>query len=309
VGLPDGVLNFVPGPGPTVGQYLVEHGGINLVAFTGSHEVGSGVIRAGAVVRPGQAFIKKLIVEMGGKNAIIVDDDADLDGAVQAIIESAFGYSGQKCSSCSRVIVLDGVYDAVLNRLREATESVPIGPAEEPATIVGPVIDEAARTRNHDYIAVGNSEGRLLVQAKLPPACDEGCYVPPTIFVDVRPEARIAQEEILGPVLAVLRADDFAHALRIANGTRYALTGGVFSRSPANIERARREFAVGNLYINRRIIGSQVDAQPFGGFRLSGTGVKAGSPDYLLHFMDARCITENTLRSGFVPASAQTEVS
>jgi len=308
-GLPAGVLNFVPGPGATVGQHLVEHGDVNLVAFTGSQEVGSGVIRAGSVVRPSQAFIKKLIVEMGGKNAVIVDDDADLDGAVQAIIDSAFSYSGQKCSSCSRVIVLDGVYDALLDRLREATESVTIGPPEQPGTVVGPVIDETARTRNNDYIAIGKGEGRLLVQAKLPPACGRGFFVPPTIFVDVAANARVAQEEIFGPILSVIRAKDFTHAIEIANGTRYALTGGVFSRSPAHIEDARRDFAAGNLYINRRITGSQVDAQPFGGYRLSGTGVKAGSPDYLLHFMDARCITENTLRSGFVPDEEHTEVS
>ncbi|MGD2108652.1 MAG: proline dehydrogenase family protein [Phycisphaerae bacterium] len=308
-GLPTGVLNFVPGPGTTVGAHLVEHGDVNLVAFTGSQEVGSEVIRSGAITRPGQAFIKKMIVEMGGKNAILVDDDADLDGAVQAIIDSAFAYSGQKCSSCSRVIVLDGVYDTLLDRLREATESVSIGPPEQPGTIVGPVIDEAARTRNREYIAVGKTEGRMLVQARLPDACGSGYFVPPTVLVDVEPGARVAQEEVFGPILTVIRARDFAHAIEIANSTRYALTGGVFSRSPAHIEQARRDFAAGNLYINRRITGSQVDAQPFGGYRLSGTGVKAGSPDYLLHFMDARCITENTLRSGFVPDEEHTEVS
>lgn len=308
-GIPPGVVNFVPGPGATVGQHLVEHGDVNLVAFTGSHEVGTGVIRAGANVRPGQGFIKKMIVEMGGKNPIIVDDDADLDGAVQAIIASAFAFAGQKCSSCSRVIVLEGIYDALLGRLCEATESVPIGPADAPATMVGPVIDEEARTRIGEYIDLGRAEGRILVQAKLPVQCDQGYFVPPTIVVDVKPDARIAQEEIFGPVLVVIRAADFTEAVEIANNSRYALTGGLFSRSPGHIDRARRAFAVGNLYINRRITGSQVDAQPFGGFKLSGTGVKAGSPDYLLHFMDARCITENTLRSGFVPTQERTEVS
>ncbi len=304
-GLPPGVLNFVPGSGETIGRHLVEHGEVNVVAFTGSQEVGAGVIRAGAVVRPGQSFIKKMIVEMGGKNAVIVDDDADLDGAVQAVIESAFAYAGQKCSSCSRLIVLDGVYDAVCTRLREATESLNIGPADEPATLVGPVIDDEACSRIRRYFELGRQEGRLLVEAKLPSECAEGHFVAPTIFIDVAPEARIAQEEFFGPLLAVIRARDFEHALEIANGTRYALTGGLFSRSPAHIDRARREFAVGNLYINRKVTGSQVDAQPFGGFKLSGTGVKAGSPDYLLHFMDARCITENTLRSGFVPNEVQ----
>ena len=309
VGFPKGVFNFVPGLGEEIGPHLVEHGDINLVAFTGSQAVGTEVIRAGAVTRPGQAFIKKMIVEMGGKNAVIVDDDADLDGAVQAVIESAFAYAGQKCSSCSRLIVLDGVYAALLDRLREATDSVTIGPAEAPSTMVGPVIDEAARDNVRRYIEIGRHEGRLLIEAKLPPECENGFFVPPCIFVDLDPDARLAQEEIFGPVLAVIRARDFDHALEIANSTRYALTGGMYSRSPAHIARARREFAVGNLYINRRITGSQVDAQPFGGFRLSGTGVKAGSPDYLLHFMDARCLTENTLRSGLVPAEERTKAS
>ncbi len=309
VGFDDGVINFVPGEGRTIGPHLIEHGDVNVVAFTGSEEVGTSVIRSGAHVRPGQAFIKKMIVEMGGKNAIIVDDDADLDGAVQAIIESAFGYAGQKCSSCSRVIVLDRVHDALCTRLHEAVESVTIGPAEAPATTVGPVIDEEAVTRINSYIELGPREARLLVQAKLPTQCRDGYYVAPTVFVDVKSDARLAQEEVFGPVLAVIRAPHFDQALQIANSTRYALTGGLFSRSPAHIDQARREFAVGNLYINRRITGSQVDAQPFGGFKLSGTGVKAGSPDYLLHFMDARCITENTSRSGFVPSERRSEVS
>ena len=228
---------------------------------------------------------------------------------MQAVVESAYSYAGQKCSSCSRVIVLDGAYDAFCKRLAEATESIIIGPAEAPGTFVGPVIDAAARTRINDYIELGKRESRLLVQAPLPETCAGGYFVQPTVFVDVMPDARIAQEEIFGPVLAVIRASDFGAAIDIANHTRYALTGGLFSRSPANIDTARRDFAVGNLYINRRITGSQVDAQPFGGFKLSGTGVKAGSVDYLLHFMDARCITENTLRSGFVPNETHTEVS
>ncbi len=308
-GAPDGTVNFVPGAGDVAGSYLVEHGDVHVVAFTGSRDVGTSVIRNGANVRPDQSFIRKMIVEMGGKNAIIVDDDADLDGAVQAIIESAFAYAGQKCSSCSRLIVLDGVYETLCARLRDATESVIIGPAEAPSTIVGPVIDDTARTRIQKYIELGRRQGRVLVQADLPRACVDGYFVAPTVIVDVKPDARIAQEEIFGPVLAVIRAGDFDEALEIANSTCYALTGGLFSRSPAHIRRARREFAVGNLYINRRITGSQVDAQPFGGFRLSGTGVKAGSPDYLLHFMDARCITENTLRSGLVPGEAHSKVS
>lgn len=307
-GFPPGVVNFLPGAGAVIGRHLVEHGDVNIVAFTGSFEVGAGVISSGAIVRPGQAFIKKMIVEMGGKNAIIVDDDANMDAAVQAVVDSAFGFAGQKCSSCSRLIVLQEVYEALAERLADAVRSLPIGPAEQPATLVGPVIDEEHRRRIETYIDLGRREGRLLVQAKLPESCADGFFVPPTIIADVQPDARIAQEEIFGPVLAMIRAADFDEALGIANHSRYALTGGLFSRSPAHIEQAQREFLVGNLYINRRITGSQVDAQPFGGCKLSGTGVKAGSPDYLLHFMDARCITENTLRSGLVPQERHTEV-
>lgn len=309
VGIPPGVVNFLPGPGATIGAYLIEHGDVNLVAFTGSAEVGTGVLRAGAMVRPGQGFIKKMIVEMGGQNAIIVDDDADLDAAVQAVIESAFSYAGQKCSSCSRAIVLDGVYDDFLSRLKEAVESVAIGPADEPAIMVGPLISEDARHHVQDAVELGKKSARVLVEVDLPKVCGEGFFMSPIVLVDVAPDARISQEEIFGPVLAVIKATSFDEALTIANLSRYALTGGIYSRSPAHIDRARRELAVGNLYINRKITGSQVDAQPFGGFKLSGTGVKAGSPDYLLHFMDARCITENTLRSGLVPDEQRTEVS
>lgn len=300
-GMPSGVVNLVCGAGERLGLALVEHADVNLVAFTGSAQVGTSVIGSGAIVRPGQAFIKKMIVEMGGKNAIIVDDDADLDGAVQAVVDSAFSFAGQKCSSCSRLIVLGGVYDALCSRLRDAVASIPIGPAEEPMTMTGPVIDEVAVARVKQYIDLARREGKVFAQAALPPGCDQGFFVPPTVVTDVAPGSAVSQEEIFGPVLVVHAASDFDAALRIANGTRYALTGGLFSRSPAHIEQARREFEVGNLYINRRITGSQVDAQPFGGFKLSGTGVKAGSQDYLLHFMDARCITENTQRSGFVP--------
>ena len=301
VGMPPGVVGYLPCDGSQLGSYLVEHEGVNLVAFTGSSEVGTKVIEAGARAAPGQGYIKKMIVEMGGKNAIIVDDDADVDGAVQGVIESAFSYSGQKCSACSRVILLPGLTDAFCTRLTEAIESLPIGPPEDPGTVIGPVIDEKHRKRVLDHIEIGRREGQVLVEAKLPVEMQDGYYVAPIIFDQVPPDARIAQEEIFGPVLSLLRAKDFDDALALANGTRYALTGGLYSRSPARIERAQREFAVGNLYINRRITGSQVDVQPFGGFKLSGTGVKAGSPDYILRFMDARCITENTLRSGLVP--------
>jgi RHH-type proline utilization regulon transcriptional repressor/proline dehydrogenase/delta 1-pyrroline-5-carboxylate dehydrogenase len=301
VGFPGGTVNFLPGEGAVVGQHLVQHNDVQVVAMTGSSEVGTRVLEAGNRVRPGRRCIKKMIVEMGGKNAVIVDDDADLDGAVNGVIESAFVQAGQKCSSCSRVIVLKDVYEEFCQRLVAASESVIIGPAEQAATWVGPVIDEEARATIDEFRQIGRKEARLAFEAQLPSESEGGYYVPPTIFTDVKPTSRLATEEAFGPVLAVIKAKDFDHALKIANDVKYALTGGLYSRSPSHIAQARREFEVGNLYINRRIIGSQVDAQPFGGFKLSGTGVKAGSPDYLLHFMDARCITENTLRSGLVP--------
>jgi RHH-type proline utilization regulon transcriptional repressor/proline dehydrogenase/delta 1-pyrroline-5-carboxylate dehydrogenase len=238
---------------------------------------------------------------MGGKNAILVDDDADLDEAVVGVIKSAFGYAGQKCSACSRVIVLEGIYDAFVARLAEAARAVKVGPADDPETEVGPVIDADARRRILDYQQIAAAEGRVVYHGGAGPLADQGYFVGPMIVADVQPGARVAQEEIFGPILAVLKAKDLVDGLRIANGTAYALTGGLYSRSPANIERVRHEFLVGNLYINRGITGAQVDRQPFGGFKLSGIGTKAGGPDYLLEFLLTRCITENTMRRGFAP--------
>jgi RHH-type proline utilization regulon transcriptional repressor/proline dehydrogenase/delta 1-pyrroline-5-carboxylate dehydrogenase len=243
---------------------------------------------------------------MGGKNAILIDDDADLDEAVVGVIHSAFGYSGQKCSACSRVIVLDGIYDAFLSRLVEAARAVKVGPADDPETEVGPVIDADARRRIVEYQRLAAAEGRVVYQADAGPLADQGYYVGPMIVADVQPGARVAQEEIFGPLLAVLKAKDLDDGLRIANGTAYALTGGLYSRSPATIARVRREFLVGNLYINRGTTGALVDRQPFGGFKLSGIGTKAGGPDYLLEFMLTRCITENTMRRGFAPDEIDT---
>jgi RHH-type proline utilization regulon transcriptional repressor/proline dehydrogenase/delta 1-pyrroline-5-carboxylate dehydrogenase len=238
---------------------------------------------------------------MGGKNAIIIDDDADLDEAVAGVVKSAFGYQGQKCSACSRAIVLDAVHDAFLGRLVEATRSLTVAPAEDPASRVGPVIDEEAFARIQRYIALGRQEGREVLAVDAGDLAQEGLYIGPHIFADVSPEARIAQEEIFGPVLTVLRAKNLDEALAIANGTDYALTGGIFSRSPAHLERAKREFLVGNLYLNRGITGALVWRQPFGGFKMSGIGTKAGGPDYLLQFVVPRTVTENTLRRGFAP--------
>jgi RHH-type proline utilization regulon transcriptional repressor/proline dehydrogenase/delta 1-pyrroline-5-carboxylate dehydrogenase len=303
IGVPPGVANYLPGVGEEIGPTLAEHPDVALVAFTGSRGVGMLLNKQTAALAPGQTHIKKVIAELGGKNAIIVDDDADLDEAVQGVAFSAFGYQGQKCSACSRVIVLDAIHHAFLQRLIEATKSLKIAPAEDPGCKVGPVIDAEARERILRYIEKGKQEARLAYAGDLGFLVNEGHYVAPHIFADVKPDAVIAQEEIFGPVLAVLKAKNLDDALAIANGTPYALTGGLFSRSPRNIERVKREFRVGNLYINRKITGALVSRQPFGGFKLSGVGSKAGGPDYLLQFMVPRCITENTMRRGFAPGS------
>jgi RHH-type proline utilization regulon transcriptional repressor/proline dehydrogenase/delta 1-pyrroline-5-carboxylate dehydrogenase len=263
-------------------------------------EVGLRIVERASKVYPGQANIKKVIAELGGKNAIIVDDDADLDEAVVHVLASAFGYQGQKCSACSRVIVVEPIHEKFVRRLVEAAGSIAIGPAENPATYLGPVIDGAARERILAYIQIGKKEGRLLLHREGP---EEGFYAPLAIFTDIRPEHRLAQEEIFGPVLAVMKAKDFDEAMAWANSARYALTGSVFSRSPRHLERARQEFRVGNLYLNRGCTGAIVERQPFGGFKMSGIGSKAGGPDYLLQFMEPRTVTENTMRRGFAPVS------
>lgn len=299
---PPGVVNFLPGIGEEVGPALVNHPDVSVIAFTGSREVGLSIQADAAQMREGQDHIKRVITEMGGKNAIIVDSDADLDETVHGVVASAFGYAGQKCSACSRVIVLGSIYDAFVARLVEAARSLKVGPAEDPSSFVGPVIDEESRRRVLSYIEKGKQEGRLVYAADIGSLASEGTYVAPHIFADVFPSASIAQEEIFGPVLAVIRAADLTEALAIANGTQYGLTGGLYSRSPANVERVRREFRVGNLYINRKITGALIDRQPFGGFKLSGGGIKTGGPDYLLNFLEPRTITENTLRHGFAPA-------
>jgi RHH-type proline utilization regulon transcriptional repressor/proline dehydrogenase/delta 1-pyrroline-5-carboxylate dehydrogenase len=242
---------------------------------------------------------------MGGKNAIIVAADADLDEAVAGVARSAFGYAGQKCSACSRAIVVADVYEAFLSRLVEATRSLKVGPAEEPATVIGPVIDDESLARIHKYMAIGKQEGRVVLAGDAGPLAEQGCFVGPHIFADVPPRAQIAQEEIFGPVLAVIKAADLAEALQIANGTEYALTGGVFSRSPATLDRCRREFLVGNLYLNRGITGAMVGRQPFGGFKMSGIGSKAGGGDYLLQFVVPRTVTEHTVRRGFAPPEGE----
>lgn len=297
-GIPKGVFQYVPGKGSTVGDYMVKHPDVHLIAFTGSREVGCKIYADAAILQPGQKHLKRVIAEMGGKNALIVDESADLDQAVAGIVQSAFGYTGQKCSACSRVIVLETVYDAVVERLVEATKSLNVGAADNPSTKVGPVIDATAQKRILEYIEKGKQEGTLATQVEAP---ENGYFVPPTVLTDITPDATIAQEEIFGPVLAVMKAKNFDQAMNIANGTDYALTGGLYSRTPEHIERAYQEFEVGNLYINRGITGAIVARQPFGGFKLSGVGSKAGGPDYLLQFLEPRVVTENIQRQGFAP--------
>ena len=301
-GLPLGVLSFMPGRGEVVGQALVDHPDVDIVSFTGSRAVGLEINRRAADTKPGQDHVKRVIAEMGGKNATIIDDDADLDEAVVGVVQAAFGYSGQKCSACSRAIVLEGVYDAFVGRLAEAVLALRVGPADDPDTNVGPVIDADARRRIEMYQEVARSEGRVVAFGDIGDLGLRGHYVAPMVVADVSPSSRVAQEEIFGPILAVLKARDLEDALVIANGTEYALTGGLYSRSPANIALAKREFRVGNLYINRPITGALVDRQPFGGFKLSGMGSKAGGSDYLREFLLTRTITENTMRRGFAPA-------
>ncbi|BEH11928.1 MULTISPECIES: L-glutamate gamma-semialdehyde dehydrogenase [Geobacter] len=298
-GLPEGVFNFTPGRGSVMGDYLVDHPDISLIAFTGSMETGLRIIERAAKVYPGQANVKKIISEMGGKNAVIIDDDADLDEAVPHVLYSAFGFQGQKCSACSRVIVLDAVYDKFIERLVSMAKATKVGPSEDPANYMGAVADDKAMKSIKEYAEIGKREGHVLYESPVP--AGEGYFVPMTIIGGIKPEHRIAQEEIFGPVLAVMRAKDFDQAIEWANSTQFALTGGIFSRSPEHLAKARREFRVGNLYINRNNTGALVERQPFGGARMSGVGTKAGGPDYLLHFMDPRVVTENTMRRGFAP--------
>jgi RHH-type proline utilization regulon transcriptional repressor/proline dehydrogenase/delta 1-pyrroline-5-carboxylate dehydrogenase len=291
-GLPPGVLNFVPGRGSEIGDFLVSHPDVDMVAFTGSREVGLRINRLAGNTRKGQKGIKRVIAEMGGKNAIIVAEDADLEAAGAGTVVSAYGYQGQKCSACSRAIVLDGAYGEFLDILRKRVSLMTIGPAEDPDAFLGPLINEAARQKVLRYIRIGKKEGRLVVQRDVSSLQKEGFYVGPVIFADVPPEARIAQEEIFGPVLSVMRAKDLDEAIEIANGTDYALTGGLYSRSRETIDRVKKEFKIGNIYINRKITGAMVNRQPFGGFKMSGIGSKAGGPDYLLQFLIPRSVAE-----------------
>ncbi|PCI08567.1 MAG: 1-pyrroline-5-carboxylate dehydrogenase [Gammaproteobacteria bacterium] len=304
-GLPDGVVNLLSGRGADIGDYLAKHDDIQMIAFTGSLAVGSRLINHAAQLQPGQKQFKRIIAEMGGKNAIIVDEDADLDVAVSGTVSSAFGFQGQKCSAASRVIVLDHVYDQFLERLIAAARSLQIGLPEEPGNAMGPVISKQARNNILSAIEKAKREARIVSNdcAGYSATVDltTGYFIPPVIFADVAADSRLAQQEIFGPVLSVFRAGDFDQALQLANHSQYALTGGVFSRDPNHLQRAKNEINVGNLYLNRKITGARVSRQPFGGYKLSGIGYKAGGSDYLLQFMDSTTITENTMRRGFAP--------
>jgi len=302
-GLPPGVLAFLPGTGEEMGAWLVEHPDVAVIAFTGSKAVGLAITASAAVHRPGQRHVKRVIVEMGGKNPLIVDADADLDQAVPAIVVSAFGYAGQKCSAASRLVVLDAIHDELMERLVGATMELRIGHPRQGSVHMGPVIEREARERLQRAIEDAPRHGRVVLSRSDVPA--RGFFVGPTIVDDVDPRSPLATEELFGPVLAVLRAPTFAAAVELANRTDYALTAGVLSRSPANIRLAASGLRAGNVYVNRPTTGAVVGRQPFGGYGLSGVGSKAGGPDYLLEFVNPRVVTENTLRQGFAPLDDQ----
>ncbi len=297
-GVPAGVLNFLPGFGEDVGAHLVGHKQVDFVAFTGSRAVGTKIWETAGKTQPGQQNLKKVVCEMGGKNALVIDNDADLDEAIPAALYSAFGFSGQKCSALSRLIVLDEVYDHFIERFVSACGSYPIGDPAQPGTILGPVIDADAQKKILGIIEQGKKEAKLAFQGTAPA---EGYFVPATVFVNVKPEHSIAREEIFGPVVAVLRAKSLDEAFALVNGTDYALTGGLFSRSPKALERAQNEMLVGNLYLNRGCTGAIVERHPFGGFKMSGGGTKAGGKGYLENFLFPRSVAENVMRRGFTP--------
>ena len=290
-GVPDGVLNFVPGPGGAIGNRLVEHPKTRFIAFTGSKEVGLGINERAARHQPQQIWIKRVVAEMGGKDSIIVAEDADLDKAADGVVASAFGFQGQKCSAASRAIVDRKVYGEFLDKLVERTRRISVGPPQERSTHMGPVVNRGAQQKMLAYIETAKREGgRLLLGGE--PGPDAGWYVQPTLFADVDPKATIAQEEIFGPVLAIIKAKDFDDALHIANDTQFGLTGAVFTDNEEKLERARDEFFVGNLYLNRKCTGALVGVHPFGGFNMSGTDSKAGGRDYLLLFTQAKVVTQ-----------------
>lgn len=289
-GLPKQVLNFVTGPGSTVGGAMVQHKLTRFISFTGSRDVGLWIFEQASKTQKGQIWMKRLIAEMGGKDSILVDANCNLEKAVDAVVASAFGYQGQKCSACSRAIVHQDVYDEFCRRLVPKVEALKLGHPSERSNVIGPMVDGGAKRKTLEYIEIGKKEGKLLIGGEAGPS--SGCYVLPTVFADVKPDARLAQEEIFGPVLAIVKVADFEEGLAVANNTEYGLTGSVFTDDPRHKEEARRRFHVGNFYINRKCTGALVGAHPFGGFNMSGTDSKAGGPDYLLQFLQAKTISE-----------------
>lgn len=289
-GFPAEAWSILVGSGAEVGDVLVEHPRTRFVSFTGSREVGLRINELASKAQPGQIWIKRVIAEMGGKDAIVVDEETDVDAAVQGVLVSAFGYQGQKCSACSRAIVSEPIYGRFVEKLAERAKSLAVGPSDDFGNYMGPVISGRARKTILDYIETGKREGRLVAGGG--PAPGEGYFVQPTVIADVEPTARIFQEEIFGPVLAVTKARDFDHGLELANNSEYGLTGAVYTDNPDKIRKAKDHFFVGNLYINRKCTGAMVGAHPFGGFNMSGTDSKAGGPDYLLWFVQAKSIAE-----------------
>jgi RHH-type proline utilization regulon transcriptional repressor/proline dehydrogenase/delta 1-pyrroline-5-carboxylate dehydrogenase len=299
-GLPSGALHYLPGVGEEIGPRLVEHPEVDMIVFTGSRAVGC-LIAASAAKNPAKRGLKRVVAEMGGKNAIIVDSDADLDAAVPDVLHSAFAFAGQKCSACSRVVALESVAEQFYRRLTKAASSLVVGSAEEPLTTVGPLIEKAARERLEKYQGVGEREGLQLFKANIGDLAKKGHFAAPAIYIDVEPDADLMRTELFGPLLACCKAKTLDEAIEIVNGTDYALTSGIHSRTPSNIRRARERVQAGNFYINRGVTGAIVGRQPFGGFRFSGVGSKAGGPDYLKQFLVARVWTENIVRQGFAP--------
>ncbi|HYL62263.1 MAG TPA: L-glutamate gamma-semialdehyde dehydrogenase [Candidatus Methylomirabilis sp.] len=289
-GIPKGALSFITGPGSEVGDALVKHPKTRYIAFTGSKEVGLRISELAGKTVPGQIWIKRTVLEMGGKDSIIVDEEADLNSAVEGVALSAFGYQGQKCSACSRAIVSEKIYDAFLEKLVERTKKIAVGPSEDPNNYMGPVVSKSAMNGILNYIETGKKEGRVVHGGGRAPG--DGYFIQPTIIADVNPQARISLEEIFGPVLAVIKARDFDHALEIANNTEFGLTGGVYSKNPSKLEKARENFHVGNLYFNRKCTGAMVGAHPFGGFNMSGTDSKTGGKDYLMLFLQGKTVAE-----------------
>ncbi|MBM3329514.1 MAG: L-glutamate gamma-semialdehyde dehydrogenase [Calditrichaeota bacterium] len=290
VSLPGGVLNFLPGPGGAIGDTIVDHPKTRLIAFTGSMDIGLRIQERAAKVNPGQIWIKRTILEMGGKDFILVDETADLDAAADGIVASAFGFQGQKCSACSRAIIHESVYDDMVEKIAARTKKIKMGITEDPSNAMGAVIDRSAYEKIYSYVDLGRQEGRIVAGGGKGP--ETGYFIEPTVVADVMPDSRLAQEEIFGPVLSVIKCRDFDDGIAIANGTIYGLTGGLYSHSRERLERGRRELHCGNLYLNRKCTGALVGVQPFGGFNMSGTDSKAGGYDYLLLFTQAKSVTE-----------------